>query len=41
LFFTDDREENIAAARGLGIRAHQFVSETELVEALQHAGVQI
>jgi glucose-1-phosphatase len=41
LFFTDDREENIVAARALGIHAHQFVSEAKLVEALQEAGVQL
>jgi glucose-1-phosphatase len=41
LFFVDDREENIAAARQLGIRAHQFRSELELVSALQDAGVEI
>jgi putative hydrolase of the HAD superfamily len=41
LFFTDDREENVIAARDLGIRAHQFISETKLVEALHQAGVQI
>lgn len=41
LFFTDDREENVSAARGLGIHAHQFVSEANLVEALQEAGVEL
>jgi glucose-1-phosphatase len=41
LFFTDDREENILAARELGIHAHQFVSEAKLVEALQQAGIEI
>ena len=41
LFFTDDREENILAARGLGIHAHQFVSEARLVEALQQAGIEL
>jgi glucose-1-phosphatase len=40
LFFTDDREENIYAARQLGIQAHQFVSEPRLIEALREAGVQ-
>jgi HAD superfamily hydrolase (TIGR01509 family) len=41
LFFTDDREENIHAARELGIRAHQFKSEAGLVLALQDAGIEI
>jgi HAD superfamily hydrolase (TIGR01509 family) len=41
LFFTDDREENILAARDLGIHAHQFTSESKLIEALQEAGVEI
>jgi len=41
LFFIDDREENVSAARQLGIRAHQFTSESRLVEALQDAGVEI
>ena len=41
LFFTDDREENILAARELGIHAHQFKNESRLVEALQEAGVEI
>ena len=41
LFFTDDREENIVAAKNLGIHAHQFVSEARLVQALQQAGVEI
>jgi FMN phosphatase YigB (HAD superfamily) len=40
LFFTDDREENIVAAREMGIHAHRFVSEARLVEALKSAGVQ-
>jgi len=41
LFFIDDREENIIAARELGINAHQFESETALVAALQDAGIEI
>jgi glucose-1-phosphatase len=41
LFFTDDREENIVAAKALGMHAHQFVSEEKLVEALRQAGVEI
>jgi putative hydrolase of the HAD superfamily len=41
LFFTDDREENIVAAKKLGMRAHQFRSEPELIAALQDAGVEM
>ena len=41
LFFVDDREENIVAARQLGIKAHQFKSESELIVALQDAGIEI
>lgn len=41
LFFTDDREENVQAARELGIYAHQFVSEPKLIEALHEAGIEI
>jgi HAD superfamily hydrolase (TIGR01509 family) len=41
LFFTDDREENILAARQLGMHAHQFKSEAGLVSALQDAGIEI
>jgi len=41
LFFTDDREENILAARQLGMHAHQFQTELQLVDALQQAGVEI
>ena len=41
LFFTDDREENILAARQLGMHAHQFQTELHLVDALQQAGVEI
>jgi putative hydrolase of the HAD superfamily len=40
LFFIDDREENIVAARQLGIKAHQFKSEKGLVVALQDAGIE-
>jgi FMN phosphatase YigB (HAD superfamily) len=39
LFFTDDREENVFAARKLGIHAHRFVSESKLLEALKEAGI--
>src|SRR5215813_13312140 len=41
LFFTDDREENILMARQLGMRAHQFKTQSRLVDALQQAGVEI
>ena len=41
LFFTDDREENIEAARALGIHAHQFVSESVLIQALRDHGVDV
>ena len=41
LFFTDDREENILAARRLGLHGHQFKTESGLIEALQAAGVLI
>ena len=41
LFFTDDREENILAASDLGMHAHQFKTESQLVSALQQAGVEI
>lgn len=41
LFFTDDREENILAARDLGIHAHQFRTERMLIAALQAAKVEI
>lgn len=41
LFFIDDREENIVAARQLGMNAHQFKSETGLILALQDAGIEV
>jgi glucose-1-phosphatase len=41
LFFIDDREENVIAARQLGINAHQFESQTKLVAALQDVGIEI
>jgi glucose-1-phosphatase len=41
LFFTDDRAENIVAARALGIRAHQFQTESRLIDALQAEGIEI
>jgi len=41
LFFTDDREENILAARNLGIRAHQFTTVSLLADALRSHGVEV
>ena len=41
LFFTDDRPENISAAAQLGMRAHQFKTEPQLVAALQEAGIEV
>ena len=41
LFFTDDRQENIDAARELGIQAHLFVSESDLIDALRDHGVTV
>ncbi len=41
LFFTDDRPENVEAARQLGIHAHRFISEADLVVALREAGVEV
>ena len=41
LFFTDDREENILAARELGMHAHQFRTERLLIAALEAANVEI
>jgi putative hydrolase of the HAD superfamily len=39
LFFTDDREENIQAARELGLQAHRFESVSGLLDSLRHHGV--
>jgi glucose-1-phosphatase len=41
LFFTDDREENVLAAGRLGIHAHQFKTESRLIDALVEAGVEL
>ncbi len=41
LFFTDDRKENVLAARQLGIHAHQFRTEPMLIAALQAVHVEI
>jgi putative hydrolase of the HAD superfamily len=41
LFFTDDRAENIETARELGIHAHQFISESRLIQALRDVGVEV
>jgi HAD superfamily hydrolase (TIGR01509 family) len=39
-FFTDDRAENVEAARALGIRAEVFRGQAALEEALRDAGVE-
>jgi glucose-1-phosphatase len=41
LFFTDDRQENVLMARQLGMEAHQFKTQSQLVDAFQQAGVEI
>ena len=41
LFFTDDRQENVLKASEMGMTAHQFKSESQLIDALQEAGVEI
>jgi glucose-1-phosphatase len=41
LFFTDDREENVAGARELGMRVHQFISVDGLLAALREHGVDV
>ena len=41
LFFTDDREENVASATQLAIHAHLFRSQSELILALQGVGVEV
>jgi len=41
LFFTDDRKENVRAARQFGIQAHQFISVPRLVDALERHGVDV
>jgi HAD superfamily hydrolase (TIGR01509 family) len=41
LFFTDDREENVRRAREMGMEAHQFRSESDLIVALDEAGVEV
>jgi len=41
LFFTDDREENVDAARRFGIRAHRFTALPALLDAFQQHGVEI
>ena len=41
LLFIDDRAENIAAGRELGMRTHLFESLTGLERALQKAGVEV
>ena len=39
IFFTDDRQENIDAARSIGIQACQFQSEDQLKRDLRRVGV--
>ena len=41
LFFTDDREENITAATDLGMQAHLFRNQPQLITALNQAGIEI
>jgi putative hydrolase of the HAD superfamily len=41
LFFIDDREENVAGARQIGIRAHQFTCLDGLISALRLHGVEV
>jgi putative hydrolase of the HAD superfamily len=41
LFFTDDREENITAASELGMHAHLFRSQSQLIGALTQAGIEV
>jgi putative hydrolase of the HAD superfamily len=41
IFFTDDRPENVEAARELGIRTYRFGSMEGLVAALEDAGVDV
>jgi FMN phosphatase YigB (HAD superfamily) len=41
LFFTDDREENIAVASELGMQAHLFRTQSQLIGALTQAGVDV
>lgn len=39
IFFTDDREENVAGARAAGWQAHHFTCATDLIETLYRLGV--
>lgn len=39
VFFTDDRDDNIAAARALGLRGHRFTDAHALEAALKSAGL--
>ena len=41
LFFTDDREENITAATDLGMQAHLFRNQPQLIAALNKAGIEV
>lgn len=40
LFFTDDREENVQAARELGIHAHRFETVAGLLRAFKELGIE-
>ncbi len=40
-FFTDDMEENVEAARALGIRSHRFEDVEGLADALEEAGIPV
>lgn len=41
LLFIDDRAENVEAARELGIRAHRFLSVSDLLNALSTHGIAV
>jgi putative hydrolase of the HAD superfamily len=41
IFFTDDRSENIEAARQAGIQAVQFRSEQQLIQDMQQMGISV
>ena len=41
IFYTDDRRENVDAARDLGIQAHLFESASQLIDQLHDTGIQI
>ena len=41
LLFIDDREENVAAGRQLGMRTHRFESLAGLVRAFREIGIDV